>query len=166
MFSDGHTADCLQGWGCLRGWYIHCLGERSGFCNSNSEVFLHSGNKQRHYEKETRCKQQNSQQKNIKSNKVSNRIMPEFERPYLTISNGSSVVFSDTDRWEIYTSNWFWYFSKIDITMATTNKKTRNQYTVIFFFFFFCVQDLNWNNTKILNYGIRQTKYTQMFEFE
>ena len=57
-----------------------------------------------------------------------------FWRPYLPFSIGFYEVFSYSNRCEIYTSYWFWIevcpnlaFSKIDITMATINRKRQNQ---------------------------------------
>ena len=54
----------------------------------------------------------------------------DFQRPYRYFSIAFKVVFSLSDRYEIFTSNWLWIeicenvdLSKIDITMTTTNKK-------------------------------------------
>ena len=56
-----------------------------------------------------------------------------FQRPYITdisFSVALEVVFSLSDRYKIFTSNWLWIeicenavLSKIDITMTTINKK-------------------------------------------
>ena len=53
-----------------------------------------------------------------------------FQRPYRYFLIAFKVVFSLSDRYEIFTSNWLWIeicekvdLSKIDITMTTTNKK-------------------------------------------
>ena len=53
-----------------------------------------------------------------------------FSRPYRYFSIALKVVFSLSDRYKIFTSNWLWIemcenvvFSKIDITMTTINKK-------------------------------------------
>ena len=53
-----------------------------------------------------------------------------FQRPYRYFSIAFEVVFSLSDRYEIFTSNWLWIeicenvdLSKIDITMTTPNKK-------------------------------------------
>ena len=53
-----------------------------------------------------------------------------FQRPYRYFSIAFKVVFSLSDRYEIFTSNWLWIeicekvdLSKIDITMTTTNRK-------------------------------------------
>ena len=54
-----------------------------------------------------------------------------FQRPYWYFSIALEVVFSLSDRYNIFTSNWLWIeicenavLSKIDITMTTINKKT------------------------------------------
>ena len=54
-----------------------------------------------------------------------------FQRPYRYFSIAFKVVFSLSDRYEIFTSNWLWIeicenivLSKIDINMITINKKT------------------------------------------
>ena len=54
-----------------------------------------------------------------------------FQRPYRYFSIALKVVFSLSDRYQIFTSNWLWIencenvvLSKIDITMRTINKKT------------------------------------------
>ena len=54
-----------------------------------------------------------------------------FQRPYRYFSIALKVVFSLSDRYKIFTSNWLWIeicenvvLSKIDITMTTINKKT------------------------------------------
>ena len=56
-----------------------------------------------------------------------------FERPYRYFSIALKVVFSLSDRYKIFTSNWLWIeicenvvLSKIDITMTTMNKKLWN----------------------------------------
>ena len=53
-----------------------------------------------------------------------------FQRPYRYFSIALKVVFSLSDRYKIFTSNWLWIeicenvvLSKIDITMTTINKK-------------------------------------------
>ena len=53
-----------------------------------------------------------------------------FRRPYRYFSISLKVVFSLSDRYKIFTSNWLWFgicenvvLGKIDITMATANKK-------------------------------------------
>ena len=53
-----------------------------------------------------------------------------FQRPYRYFSIALKVVFSSSDRYKIFTSNWLWIeiyenvvLSKIDITMTTMNKK-------------------------------------------
>ena len=54
----------------------------------------------------------------------------DFQRPYRYFSIALKVVFSLSDRYKIFTSNWLWIeicenvvLSKIDITMTTINKK-------------------------------------------
>ena len=54
-----------------------------------------------------------------------------FQRPYRYFSIALKVVFSLSDHYKIFTSNWLWIeicknvvWSKIDITMTTINKKT------------------------------------------
>ena len=54
-----------------------------------------------------------------------------FQGPYRYFSIALKVVFSLSDRYKIFTSNWLWIeicenvvLSKIDITMTTINKKT------------------------------------------
>ena len=53
-----------------------------------------------------------------------------FQRPYRYFSIALKEVFSLSDRYKIFTSNWLWIaicenvvLSKIDITMTTINKK-------------------------------------------
>ena len=53
-----------------------------------------------------------------------------FQRPHLYFSIALKVVFSLSDRYEIFTRNWLWIeicknivLSKIFITMTTINKK-------------------------------------------
>ena len=53
-----------------------------------------------------------------------------FQRPYRYFSIALKVVFSLSDRYKIFTSNWLWIeicenvvFSKIDIIMTTINEK-------------------------------------------
>ena len=53
-----------------------------------------------------------------------------FPRPYRYFSMALKVVFSLSDRYKIFTSNFLWIeicenvvLSKIDINMTTTNKK-------------------------------------------
>ena len=53
-----------------------------------------------------------------------------FQRPYRYFSIALKVVFSLSDRYKIFTSNWLWIefcenvvLNKIDITMTTINKK-------------------------------------------
>ena len=53
-----------------------------------------------------------------------------FQRPYPHFSIALEVVFSLSNRYKIFTSNWLWIeiceivvFSKIAITMTTINKK-------------------------------------------
>ena len=53
-----------------------------------------------------------------------------FRRPYRHFSIALKVVFSLSDRYKSFTSNWLWteicenvVLSKIDITMTTINKK-------------------------------------------
>ena len=55
-----------------------------------------------------------------------------FQRPYRYFSIALKVVYSLSDRYKIFTSNWLWIeicenavLSKIDITMTTINKKSR-----------------------------------------
>ena len=52
------------------------------------------------------------------------------QRPYRYFSIALKVVFTLSDRYKIFTSNWLWIeicenvvLSKIDITMTTVNKK-------------------------------------------
>ena len=52
-----------------------------------------------------------------------------FQRPYRYFSKALKVVFSLSDRYIIFTSNWLWIeicetvvLSKMDITMPTINK--------------------------------------------
>ena len=52
-----------------------------------------------------------------------------FQRPYRYFLIALKVVFSLSDRYKIFTSNWLWIeicenvvLSKIDITMTTINK--------------------------------------------
>ena len=52
-----------------------------------------------------------------------------FQRPYRYFSIAFKVIFSFSDRYKIFTSNWLWLeicenavLSKIDITMRTLNK--------------------------------------------
>ena len=56
-----------------------------------------------------------------------------FQGPYRYFSIALKVVFSLSDRYKIFTSNWLWIeicenvvLSKIDITMTTINKKLWN----------------------------------------
>ena len=56
-----------------------------------------------------------------------------FQRPYRYFSIALKVVFSLSDRYNIFTSNWLWIeicenvvLSKIDIIMTTINKKLWN----------------------------------------
>ena len=56
-----------------------------------------------------------------------------FQRLYRYFSIALKVVFSTSDRYKIFTSNWLWIeicenviLSKIDITMITINKKLWN----------------------------------------
>ena len=53
-----------------------------------------------------------------------------LQRPYRYFLIALKVVFSSSDRYKIFTSNWLWIeicenvvLSKIDITMTTINKK-------------------------------------------
>ena len=50
-----------------------------------------------------------------------------FQRLYRNFAFALKVVFSLSDRYKIFTSNWLWIeivvLSKIDITMTTINKK-------------------------------------------
>ena len=53
-----------------------------------------------------------------------------FQRPYRYFLIALKVVFSFSDRYKIFSSNWLWIeicenvvLSKIDITMTTINKK-------------------------------------------
>ena len=53
-----------------------------------------------------------------------------FSEPYRYFSIALKVVFSSSDRYKIFTSNWLWIeicenvvLSKIDMTMTTINKK-------------------------------------------
>ena len=53
-----------------------------------------------------------------------------FQRPYRYFSIALKVVFTLSNRYKIFTSNWLWIeicenvvLTKIDITMTTVNKK-------------------------------------------
>ena len=69
----------------------------------------------------------------VYSNKATRCFNTVFQRLYRYFSNALKVLFSLSDRYKIFTSNWIWIeicenkvLNKIDITMTTKNKNLWN----------------------------------------